>query len=248
MPKDYEKLVRETIKASPLYSMSEDQLVEIFLVSKALLFNGHFKLLSGLHTDTFLRFALIAQHPWLMSRISKEMSAWIEKVNLGDIDVVLGTSRAGKWFAYDLARELNGRMKCRAVYATTDKSGYPKELLDGFVIKKKERVLIVNDLNTTGNGLKQLSNIAESYNANIAGMCVFSSRAPSQTMAGLIPKLIKKYKFHSIVDLNMTHWNKNVCLFCKKNMPYVNSIDLNSLTNRTTIKKILEPLKDLKAA
>ena len=247
MEKSYEDLVREITKIDGLYSINEEELLEIFFISKSLMFNGHFELLSEIHTDTFLRFSLIAQYPWLMSRISREMLQWIEQENIGQIDVVLGTSRAGKWFAYDIARELNGKMRSRAVYAKTDdKTGYPmKELMDGFTIKKNERVLIVNDLTTTGTGLGKLIDLAESYNGKIVGICVFASRAQQ---AQTLKKLTNDYKFHSIVQFDMKGWNKSECPLCSKGMDYVKSMDINSLTHSTPLMKTLEPLKTLRAA
>lgn len=247
MDKSYEELVREITQINKLYSISEGELLEILDVSKALLFNGHFELLSDIHTDIFLRFSLIAQYPWLMSRISREMLKWIDEEDVGNIDVILGTSRAGKWFAYDIARELNGKMKSRAVYAKNDeKTGYPmKELLDGFYIKKNDRVLIVNDLTTTGTGLLNLIDLVESYSGKVVGICVFASRAHHVER---LKKIIDEYKFHSIVEFKMKGWNKSKCPLCAKGMEYVKSMDINSLTQATSLKKTLEPLKGLKSA
>lgn len=247
MDKSYRDLVRGVTKVNRLYSINEDDLFEILYASKALMFNGHFELLSNIHTDAFLRFALIAQYPWMMSRISKEMLGWIDETNIGGIDIVLGTSRAGKWFAYDIARELNGKMKCRAVYSKTDtETGYPmKELLDGFIIRKKERVLIVNDLTTTGTGLCNLIDLAESYNAIVVGICVFASRAHG---AKCLERIENNYNFHSIVELDMEFWDKNECPLCNNGMEYVKSVDINSLTHSTPLREILEPLKGLRVA
>ena len=247
MSESYEELVRSITTINQLYSVKKEDIFEILNVSKSLMFNGHFELLSDIHTDTFLRFALIAQYPWLMSIISKEILGWISQDNVGQVDVVLGTSRAGKWFAYDIARELNGEMKSRAVYAKTDENtGYPmKEFMDGFSVKKNERVLIVNDLTTTGTGLGNLIDLAESYRSKVVGICVFASRAQQ---ASRLKNIIKSYNFHSIVEFNMSGWNKNDCPLCMKGLDYVRSMDINSLTNSTPLKEILKPLKGLRAA
>ncbi len=247
MDKSYKELIREVTKVNRLYSINEDDIFEILYISKALMFDGHFELLSNIHTDVFLRFALIAQYPWLMSRISKEMLEWIDETRVGQIDVVLGTSRAGKWFAYDIARELNGKMRCRAVYAKTDtETGYPmKELLDGFIIRKKERVLIVNDLTTTGTGLCNLIDLAESYSAEVVGICVFASRPHH---AEFLERIENNYNFHSIVEFDMQVWDKNKCPLCNKGMEYVKSMEINSLTHSTPLRQVLEPLKRLRVA
>jgi orotate phosphoribosyltransferase len=133
MNNTYEDLVKKMTRIKQLYSLKEEDVFEILLTSKALLLNGHFQLLSKLHTDSFFRFALISRFPWLMKKISLEMLGWIKESGIHQIDVVLSTSRAGKCFAYEIAKELNSTMSTRAVFSKSDPiTGYPmKELLPG---------------------------------------------------------------------------------------------------------------------
>jgi orotate phosphoribosyltransferase len=245
METTYEQLIREVVSIDKLYVLSNENLWSILLQSKPIYFNGHFELLSGLHTDAFFRFAHIAQYPHCSSEIAREMSGWVKNAALGKIDVVLGTSRAGMVLAHDLARELRrSGMAARAVYAKSDpENGYPiAQLLEGFSIDKGERVLVVNDLTTTGRSLQTLIDLVESYRGVVVGVCVVASREEA------LP-LVSHYKFHSIMKLRTKSWGgKKVCPRCRDGKPLVYSRDINSLTLETPIKEILSPLKELRVA
>lgn len=242
MTKAYEDLVRDVVKVNELYSLAKEDIMELLLKAKPLWFYGHFELISKWHSDSFFRFALITQHPYLMQIISKEMLGWIKNSDLGQIDVVLSTSRAGMLLAYDIARELNGTYKTRAVYAETDAStGYPTKLQEGFAINKNEKVLVVNDLTTTGKSLQELVKLAEYHRGSVVGVCVFAARSKSPQ----IETIEKRYKFHSIIEMKLTCWAKDECPLCKKGEDFVSSRDLSSLAYIRTIAETLEPLKRL---
>ncbi len=250
MEKTYEELVRDITTTNDLFSLNEKDVYEILYEARPIWFYGHFELLSNRHTDTFFRFALIAQRPWLMGKISKEMISWISYLNL-EVDVILGTSRAGLLFAYDIARELSKKRRTRAVYAKSDQeTGYPlPQLLEGFNIKAGERVLIVNDIITTGRGVEILIDLAKAYGSEVAGICLFASRA-SETDTARVKQIKDEFKenFHTIVNFKMNNWEKEKCDLCAKGVPYVRSAEINSFSSSQPIKKILEPLPKLRVA
>ncbi len=247
MTESYEARVSNVVQAPVLYSLKEDEISEILHVAKPIWFDGHFELLSGQHSASFFRFALIAQHPYLMTKISNEISAWIHNSpNLGQIDVVLSTSRAGMLIAYDVARELHSKNnnKTRAAFVECDSSGYPKDLQEDCTINKNERVLIVNDITTTGEALQKLIDIAESNKGVVAGICVFATR---QEQSLKIENIRKNYFFHSIININLESWHKNECPLCKKGEHVVYSKEINSLgLPPKTLAEVLAPLKRLK--
>lgn len=239
MSKSYEELVNDVVQVGQLFSFNKEEIIDLLLQTKSIWFDGHFELLSKRHSASFFRFALITQHPYLMAKISKEMLGWIQKSNLGSIDVVLSTSRAGMLLAYDIAREL----KIRAVYAECDDfTGYPTDLQEGFTIKRNEKVLVVNDVTTTGEALQKLIKLAESSRGKVVGVCVFAARGEESLK---IEKIRSKYKFHSIIVVKFESWGKNQCPLCEKGEAFVFSRDLNSLTMTAPIAEVLAPLKRL---
>jgi orotate phosphoribosyltransferase len=246
MTEPYETRVCNVVQVPILFSLKREEIDEILLVAKPIWFDGHFELLSEQHSDSFFRFALIAQYPYLMTKISNEMSGWIQNSpELGDIDVVLSTSRAGMLIAYDVAREINlkNNRKTRAAFVECDNSGYPINLQEDCSITKNERVLIVNDITTTGEALQKLIEIAEKNQGSIVGICVFATRQENSIK---IEKIKSKYNFHSIINVRLESWHKNECPLCKKGEAIVYSKDINSLgLPPKTLVEVLAPLKRL---
>lgn len=226
-----EEEIKRIIKINTLFSLGENDVIEMLRDSKAIFFKGHFQLLTfELHTDQFFRFASIAQYPKFIAQISTEMISWIKQQDIGNIDVVLGPTSAGMFFAYDVAKALyKSKMETRAVYASynPDAGVIEEKLVDGFEIKTGEDVLIVNDMTTTGKGLKTLCNIVQKNKGNIIGICIFAKRDNGQFQ--LVKELMSKYRFRFIVDLKMNQWKKTECKLCKDNIPFVYSKDLQGI-------------------
>ena len=230
---DYLQRIRDIVKVNHLYSLQESDLWEMIDFSKAIILDGHFELLCKKHSELFFRFAAISQYPSYVAKISKELVAWVKQNNfLPSIDVVLGPTSQGMFFAYDIARELNGDARngiTRAVYATIDETGRPQnKLAKGFEIKSNESVLVVNDMATTGEGLQTLIQLVEDADGRVAGIGLFANRGLDEY---LVKKLQKKYtsKFHSIIDLDMPTWDTADCQRCDVNSPIIKSGELNHL-------------------
>ena len=229
MQKPYIDRVKEIVKIDRLYRLTEDDIWTMIEKTKPVIFDGHFELLSGRHSDKFFRFSSICQLPYFISKISDEMIPWIESDSkLERIDVVLGVSSQGMFFAFDLASKL----KTRVAFAPINKdSGKPdRRLIGGFTIKPEDRVLIVNDMTTTGSGIATLEALAEvDHRAVVVGICMFGNR-------GIVsPEVIamkEKYqnRFRAIVDLNMPSWKDN-CPICAKvnSLPVIHSKQINHL-------------------
>ncbi len=225
----YLERVKDVVNINDLCFLKEDDIWETLDTSKAIIFDGHFELISNRHTDTFFRFAAISQYPTYVAKISKELVAWLKHNDIPEIDVVLGPSSQGLFFAYDIARELNGTMGTRAVYAAINKkTGRPaKELVEGFEIKPDEKVLVVNDLTTTGEGLDTLISLAEKKSGQVVGVCLFANRGIGVQK---VEEISNQYKFHSIIDLDMPFWSKTECSRkCDREKKMIYSKDINHL-------------------
>jgi orotate phosphoribosyltransferase len=238
MESNYVEKIKRYVGINKLYRLTHDDIWEIFDTSKAIIIDGHFELLSKKHTDTFFRFSLISQFPYLVAKISKELVSWLQNDYHGPkIDVILGPTSQGMFFAYDMAREYSGENKTRAVYAEIDKeTGRPtKRIVDGkptglfvagFGIKKGENVLVVNDMTTTGSGLEILINTVKNNDANVVGVCVFGNRGINESK---IKTIKNNYMFHSIIELNMPYWPKNECQLCLEGKGLIESRQINHL-------------------
>jgi orotate phosphoribosyltransferase len=129
---------------------------------------GHFQLTSGLHSGGYLQCALILQYPQHAEFISRELARHLADKNP---DVVLSPALGGIVLSYELARALS----CRGIFA--ERVGGEMKLRRGFSIRENERVLIAEDVVTTGGSVQELKTIAEAAGAKVVGFTAICDRS-----------------------------------------------------------------------
>lgn len=236
MTEKYLNRLERVVNINQLYNLKQEEIWDILDTSKAIILDGHFELLSGKHSDAFFRFANINQFPHFVAEISNEMVSWLLKGSAIDkIDVVLGPASQGIFLAYDIARELSQRestkgWKIRTAYTPIDRdTGRPKrELIEDFEIGPNKRVLIVNDLATTGSGLEILVELVQKIClAKVVGICIFANRGIDEPK---VQNLQNRFRFHSIIDLDLPSWPSEDCQSrCNAGRRIIKSRDINHL-------------------
>lgn len=108
---------------------------------------GHFALSSGLHSDVYVQCALVLQHPQHAERLGRSLAARFEGTA---IDCVASPALGGILVGHEVARALS----VRAIFAERDASGH-LALRRGFTITPGERVLVVEDVWTTGGSTEE---------------------------------------------------------------------------------------------
>lgn len=174
--------------------------------------DGHFRLLSGLHTDVFVAFSAIAADPVNLDAISSwlgpTVDAWVP-------DAVLAPSTAGVGLAATLARRISAPLHLAAVGA----DGRPSALL-GSSLPPSARVLVVNDVTTTGTGIRALAGIARSHGADVVGAAWFASRDWADDDPG--------FPTAHVVDVNLKAFSKDDCPRCAAGIDTMeDAVDLN---------------------
>jgi orotate phosphoribosyltransferase len=143
--------------------MTEQEVLGLFEQHGALL-SGHFKLSSGLHSKQYLQCALVLQHPTVAAKIAAALGA---KFAGEKIDVVIGPALGGVTLAYEVARALG----VRGIF--TERQEGAMVLRRGFTIAKGERVLVVEDVVTTGGSTKEVIETIRKAGGVVAGVgCV----------------------------------------------------------------------------
>jgi orotate phosphoribosyltransferase len=142
----------------------DPSLVRDLLGSPGVFEHGHYELLSGLHTDTFIRFSALARDAEALRTIGDWLTPSLKPWNA---DALVAPSTAGVALAWTLAR----RLAVPLHLATPGEDGRAIEIpaTDALV---GQRILLVNDVVTTGTGMGALARLVEDAGALTYGPCV----------------------------------------------------------------------------
>src|SRR5215469_1548480 len=131
--------------------MTRDELLDLFRKSGALL-EGHFRLTSGLHSPGYLQCALVLQHPDAADRLGRAIAARTRELRP---TVVLSPALGGIVIGQEVGRALG----VRAIFA--ERQDGMLTLRRGFTIGDSERVLVVEDVLTTGGSTRETMQVAK---------------------------------------------------------------------------------------
>ncbi len=148
--------------------MSErDQILSIFRSTEALL-EGHFVLTSGRHSASYFQCAKVLQHPEYLTAFSIMIADEFEDQAP---DVVISPAIGG----VVLGTEVGNQLGCRTIFAERKEGNMV--IRRGFHIEKGEKVLVVEDVITTGGSVKEVMDLVEKAGGNILGVGVLVDRS-----------------------------------------------------------------------
>lgn len=139
---------------------------------------GHFKLKSGRHSDRYVEKFQVLQWPAAVGELCRLMAgrAWQPDGAPPSVDVVIGPTVGGIILAYEVARQLGVRGIFAEQVAGAD--GKPERALRrGFRIEAGERVLLVDDVVTTGASLAEMVPLIEAAEGALVGAVVLVDRS-----------------------------------------------------------------------
>jgi len=175
--------------------LSYKESLKILKKTEALL-EGHFILSSGLHSNQYVQCAKLLSYPKYAEIICASL---VKKINkyYKKIDFILSPALGGVVVGYEVGRQL----KTQTIFAERIKNNLT--LRRGFFIPKKSRVLIVEDVITTGKSALECSKIINKYKAKLIGYACIINRSTN--------KLLIKDKIVSQLKLNIsTYYKKNL--------------------------------------
>jgi|APGre2960657423_1045063.scaffolds.fasta_scaffold00185_8 orotate phosphoribosyltransferase len=155
---------------------SAQEIFQEFIDSKAIL-KGHFILSSGLHSDTYLQCARVLMNPNRAEKLCKLLALKIKK-QLGDnpADLVVSPAMGGVIIGYELARQLN----LPAIFCERVNGKF--ELRRGFEINPNARILIVEDVITTGKSSLETFELVKNLNGIIVGEACLVDRSNDENL------------------------------------------------------------------
>jgi len=166
--------------------------LKVLKKTKALL-DGHFVLSSGLHSAQYVQCARLLSQPRISNKFVSSLAAKIKK-EIKKIDLILSPAMGGIVIGYEIGRILNKEtIFCERVNKKF-------ELRRGFSIKKNSRVLIVEDVITTGKSSLECVELIKKSKAKLVGFACLIDRSEHKKI---------KYKVISQVKLEIPTYNKS---------------------------------------
>ena len=149
--------------------MTNDEVLELFVQSGALL-HGHFVLTSGRHADTYFEKFDVLRHPAHVEKLCAHIAELVRAKGI-EVDVVLGPTTLGIVLAYETAKQLHAS------------AGYGEKGPDGkrFLrrpdhLRTGDRVLLVDDVLTTGGSIRECMELVATVGAVLVGVGVLVDR------------------------------------------------------------------------
>jgi orotate phosphoribosyltransferase len=144
--------------------MQKEADILALLEQKNVILKGHFKLSSGLHSERYVQCAKIFEDPFLSMQVIEVLAEKVLKhFKRGDFDTILSPAMGGILCGYELARQL----LCRNIFVERVDNIFT--LRRGFEVKKGERILLVEDVVTTGKSSLEAGKVVEEMGAVIVG-------------------------------------------------------------------------------
>jgi orotate phosphoribosyltransferase len=186
--------------------ISPDEVEEIFRASGALL-DGHFVLSSGRHSPRYLEKFQVLQWP---RRTERLCAAIVERLRGVAIETVAGPTTGGIILAHEVGRQLG----VRAVYAERSETGPGRVFRRGFQLRAGERVLVVDDIMSTGGSVEETIAAVRDAGATVVAIAVLVDRsggAAADRLAGV--------PLHSLWEVTIETYDPGSCPQCAAGEP-----------------------------
>lgn len=183
--------------------MNKQEIIEIF-IKCGVLMEGHFLLTSGKHSEKYLQCARLFQEPKYAAEIVNILS---EKLKKYEAQMVIAPAIGGIILSYEVGRQLN----IKSIFA--ERENGKMELRRGFHINKGTKVLVVEDVVTTGGSVKEVIELVENCGGDIRAIGSIVDRSKG--------KANFKYPYESVLQINIDTYEKDECPLCATgSIPY----------------------------
>lgn len=179
-------------------SLNESDVLSIFKKTKALL-DGHFLLTSGRHSNQYFQCAKVLQYPEFTSQICELIANNFRNY---EIDTVIAPAMGGIIVGYNIAKHLNKK----SIF--TERDNKEMTLRRGFTLSKGERVLVCEDVVTTGGSVKEVIEIVKRFEAKVVGVGSIVDRSNGKVDFG--------FPFFSALKLDAISFISEDCPICKE--------------------------------
>jgi orotate phosphoribosyltransferase len=193
----------QKVYSAAMPPVGADSVLDLFRRVGALL-EGHFRLTSGLHSPGYLQCALVLQHPVEAAACG---AAIAERVRGLGVQAVLSPALGGIVIGHEVARALG----VRAIFA--ERQDGRLSLRRGFTLAPRERVLVVEDVVTTGGSTRETIEVARAAGAQVVGAAAIIDRSGGQQGLDVL--------FHALATVAFPTYQADACPLCASGQPIV---------------------------
>ncbi|MFO7154217.1 MAG: orotate phosphoribosyltransferase [Caldicoprobacter oshimai] len=183
--------------------MDRERVLQIFRETGVLL-QGHFLLTSGRHSGEYLQCAKVFQYPRYAEEITRALA---DKFKDDRIDIVVGPAIGGIILSYEMGRCLG----IKTIFA--EREDGKMTLRRGFEIPEGSRVLVVEDVVTTGGSVKEVMEVVKNCGGEVVGVGAVVDRSGGNVDFGV--------KFHSVISMDVKSYAPEECPICRTGLPLV---------------------------
>ena len=178
--------------------------IKKILTQKQALLKGHFLLSSGLHSSQYVQCAKVLQYPDIADAIGCSLAKLIKK---NKPQTVVSPALGGVIIGQSVAKALS----VRSIF--TERQNNEMVLRRGFSVKQKEKVIIVEDVITTGKSTGEVIQVIKNMGAEVLSVCCIINRSNND--------LNFSVPVYSLLKIPIEAVSAEECILCKKGLPLV---------------------------
>ena len=183
-------------------AMSEKE-VEDLLIETSAIMEGHFLLTSGLHSPRYVEKFNVLQKPVYTEKLCRAMA---EKFKDANIETVVGPVTGGILLAHETGKALG----TRAIF--TERENGKMTFRRGFTLHEGERVLIVEDIVTTGGSIREVIDVVKEHGGIPVAVSMLVDRSGGKATFGDVPST-------ALLHMDVQTYKPEECPVCKAGIP-----------------------------
>ena len=176
--------------------------------STGALLEGHFVLTSGLHSNQYFQCAKVLQYPEHCERLCADVASQFREER---IDLVIAPAMGGIVVGQEVGRQL----RARTIFA--ERKEGTMQLRRGFEIRQGERVLVCEDVVTTGGSVQEVIGIVRERGGVVAGVACIVDRSGGKVTF----PVARGGKQYPVLTMDVVTYAPDVCPLCRQNIPAV---------------------------
>ena len=183
-------------------AMTEKE-VEDLLIETSAIMEGHFLLTSGLHSPRYVEKFNVLQKPVYTEKLCRAMAEQFKDAN---IETVVGPVTGGILLAHETGKALG----TRAIF--TERENGKMTFRRGFTLHEGERVLIVEDIVTTGGSIREVIDVVKEHGGIPVAVSMLVDRSGGKATFGDVPST-------ALLHMDVQTYQPDDCPLCKQGIP-----------------------------